>query len=350
MTLPDINIEKAADFLVNLLNIPSPTGYGREAIAYCEEAFTALNIPNMTTRRTHKGGLMIDIEGASHEGAVGLTAHTDTLGLMVSEIKPNGRLRCTALGGVMWSGIEFEGVTVRTFDNQRIRGTVVPINPSVHVNRKIHSSDRNPDTMEIRLDILTNSAAETREAGIEVGDFVFLDPRVEIGEAGFIRSRFLDDKLSVACVYAALDAMVQAGETPKMDVQFLISNYEEVGHGGAADWRDDMFELIAIDMAAIGYGQNSDEFNCTICVKDSGGPYHIDTIQRLRQAALFHDIPIKTDVYPYYSSDASAYWRAGGAARIGLIGPGVDASHSYERSHKLALTRTAQLIAAYLLD
>lgn len=344
-----IDIPHAVDFLVDLLNTPSPIGYTPEAITYCEQAFGALTLPDNTTMsRTPKGALLIEIPGSRSDAPVGLTAHVDTLGLMVSEIKPDGRLKCTPLGGIMWGGIEFEGVTVRTHDNHRIRGTVVPVNGSVHVNRRIHTMERNADSMEIRLDIRTTSADETQAAGIAVGDFVFLDPRVEVSDNGFIRSRFLDDKLSVACIYAALHAL--DGQTPSQDTTILISNYEEFGHGGSDGWRDDLFELIAVDMAAIGVGQNSDEFHCTLCVKDSGGPYSFETNNHLREIAHENNIDLKTDIYPYYSSDSSAYWRAGGRARTGLIGPGVDASHSYERSHTDALRDSALLIAAYLIS
>jgi putative aminopeptidase FrvX len=347
-----ITTDKAVDFLIDLLNTPSPTGYTDAAIALCEVAFAPLlaKFPGAAAARTTKGALMLHIPGAASAHPLGLTAHVDTLGLLVTEIKKNGRLKVTNLGGVMWGGIEMEGVTVRTRGDERIRGTIVPENASVHVNRSIRSTPRNEDTLEIRLDTRTSSAAETRAHGIEVGDFIFIDPRVETGPAGFIRSRFLDDKLSVACLYAALEALGAAGTVPAQDTEILISNYEEVGHGGAAGWRSDLYELIAIDMAAVGEGQNSDEYHCTICVKDSSGPYHFHTTERLRRIADAHHIDVKTDIYPYYSSDASAYWRSGGTAMTGLVGPGVDTSHSYERTHIDALAATGHLLAAYLRD
>ncbi len=347
-----ITTAKAVDFLIDLLNTPSPTGYTDEAIALCEAAFAPLlaKFPGAAASRTTKGALMLNIPGAASDYPLGLTAHVDTLGLMVKEIKKSGRLTVTNLGGVMWGGIDMEGVTVRTRTDERIRGTVVPVNGSVHVNRSVHKTQRSEDTVEIRLDVRTSSIAETQAHGIDVGDFVFIDPRVETGPHGFIRSRFLDDKLSVACIYAALDALGDAGRLPAQDAQILISNYEEVGHGGGAGWRNDLYELVAVDMAAIGEGQNSDEYHCTICVKDSGGPYHFHTTERLRRLADDHGIDVKTDIYPYYSSDASAYWRAGGPAMTGLVGPGVDTSHSYERTHTDALAATAHLLAVYLRD
>jgi putative aminopeptidase FrvX len=269
---------------------------------------------------------------------------------MVRDIKGSGRLKVSPLGGIMWGGIEMEGVTVRTHDNRRYRGTALPANPSLHVNREIQESKRNSETMEIRLDARTTSAAETRALGIEVGDFIFLDPRVEVGEAGFIRGRFLDDKASVACIYGALRALKEAGLKPAQDTAFLIANYEEVGHGGSSGWPFTLSELLAIDMGAIGESQNSDEFSVSICIKDGGGPYHFLMNNKLRRLATAYKIPHKTDIYVYYSSDGTAYWHAGGDARVGLIGPGVDASHAYERTHTDALQHTAHLLARYLVD
>ncbi len=204
--------------------------------------------------------------------------------------------------------------------------------------------------MEVRIDAKTFSAADTRALGIEVGDFVFLDPRVEVTDTGFIRSRHLDDKAGVAAIYGALLALVEANVSPTQDTSILIANYEEVGHGGAAGLPDDLAELLTVDMAAIGEGQNSDEYNVSICVKDGGGPYHFAMNEKLRRIASAYAIPFKTDIYVFYSSDGTAYWRSGGDARVGLIGPGVEASHAYERTHKDSLLYSAQLIARYLLD
>ncbi|MBI5669524.1 MAG: M42 family metallopeptidase [Chloroflexi bacterium] len=345
-----VNVEAMTGFLVGLLNTPSPTGYHVEAIAYTRDAFAALDIPGLTLSTTRKGALLAVWKGQADTARRGVTAHLDTLGLMVREIKANGRLKTSPLGGIMWGGIEMEGVTVRTHDNRRYRGTVVPVNPSVHVNPNIQKQERNADTMEIRLDARTASADETRALGIEVGDFIFVDPRVEVSDTGFIRGRFLDDKASVACIYGALRALKEAGLQPAQDTAFLIANYEEVGHGGAAGWPFELDELLAVDMGAIGESQNSDEFSVSICVKDGGGPYHFDMTNKLRRLASEHNIPFKTDIYVFYSSDGTAFWRAGGDARVGLIGPGVDGSHAYERTHRDALEGTARLLAYYLLD
>jgi putative aminopeptidase FrvX len=201
----------------------------------------------------------------------------------------------------------------------------------------------------VRLDVRSASVEETRAAGVEVGDFVAFDPRVEVS-AGFIRSRHLDDKACVACILAAVKALSEAGLQPAQKTHLLISNYEEVGHGAAAGIPPEVAELLTVDMAAIGEGQASDEFHATLCVKDSGGPYHHGLSQRLRRLAEAHAIPYKVDIYPYYGSDGEAFWHAGGDTAVALIGPGVDASHSYERTHLEALLATTNWIMAYLLD
>jgi putative aminopeptidase FrvX len=346
----NINLDAEVEFLVGLLNTPSPTGYHVEAIDYVRQAFEKLAIPNLSISTTTKGALLAVWKGQSESARRGVTAHVDTLGLMVREVKPSGRLKTSPLGGIVWPGLEMEGVTVRTHDNRRYRGTMLSENPSSHVNRDIFTKERTVESMEIRLDVRTRSAEETRALGIEVGDFIFIDPRIEVGATGFIRSRFLDDKACVANIYGALMALRDAGLQPAQDTAFLIANYEEVGHGGASGWPFTLAELLAVDMGAIGESQNSDEFSVSICVKDGGGPYHFDMNNKLRRLAAASQIPYKTDIYVYYASDGTAYWRAGGDAKVGLIGPGVDASHSYERTHRDALLHTTHLIARYLLD
>lgn len=339
---------RVLEFLVELLNTPSPTGYCAEGIACVERAFAAVGIPDLTFERTLKGALIIRWPGERDDTPRGLTAHVDTLGLMVKEIKSNGRLKLTQVGHFMWNAIEFEGVTIQTASGQRYRGTVVPQHASVHISRKGSEEKRTEETMEVRLDARTQSAAETRALGIEVGDWVFIDPRVELTDTGFIRSRHLDDKAGVAAIYGAFLALHNAGLRPSQPVTALIATYEEAGHGGAAGLPADLHELLAVDMAAVGEGQNSDEFSVGICAKDARGPYHVGLTQKLCALAREAGIPYKIDVYPYYSSDGEAYWFSGGGAQVALIGPGVDASHAYERTHQDSVLHCAHLIAHYL--
>jgi len=350
MTDLSINVDDMTDFLVALLDVPSPTGYHAEVMPFVQQAFATLDFPNMTISELQKGALLLHIKGENDDAPLGLTAHVDTLGFMVKEIKKNGRLKLTNLGGINWSGAEFENCTIRTHADKRYRGTVILANPSTHVNRNAHKSDRNSETMEVRLDARTTSRKETEALGINVGDFVFLDTRIEVTDTGFIRSRFLDDKAGVAVIYGALAALKDADVVPQQDTYVLVANYEEVGHGGAAGFPPNLAELLTIDMGAIGDGQAGDEFSVSICVKDGGGPYHFDMNNKLRRLCDAYAIDYHVDIYLYYASDGTSFWRAGGDAKVGLAGPGVASSHGYERTHQDALLHSAHLIARYLLD
>jgi putative aminopeptidase FrvX len=269
---------------------------------------------------------------------------------MVKEIKPNGRLKLSKIGGFAWNTVEGEGITVFTQDGRQVRGSLLLTKASSHVHgSQVNEVRRDDDNMEVRLDIRSTSESETRQAGIEVGDFVAFDPRPEINE-GFIRSRHLDDKAGVACLVAAIKTLVENGLQPAVTTAFYFSNFEEVGHGASAGLPAGVDELVVIDMAAVGEGQASDEFHATLCLKDSGGPYHQGLSQRLRRLAEAYAIPHKVDIYPYYGSDGGAYWRAGNDTAVALIGPGVDASHNYERTHLEALMATTRWILAYLLS
>jgi putative aminopeptidase FrvX len=256
----------------------------------------------------------------------------------------------TRIGGFAWNTVEGEGCTVFTSQGESFRGSILLTKASGHVHgSQVNDLKRDDTNIEVRLDARTADADQTRDLGIQVGDFVAFDPRVEVVN-GFIRSRHLDDKACVACICAAIKSIHEAGLQPAQTTTFHISNYEEVGHGAASGFPANLVELVAIDMAAVGEGQTSDEFHATLCVKDSGGPYHHGLNQKMRQLAEEFQIPHKVDIYPYYGSDGEAYWRAGGDVAVALIGPGVDASHNYERTHTEALIATTQWLIAYLLS
>lgn len=346
--LPPVDESSLLTFLANLLNTPSPTGFAMQAVDLTAHAFE--KIGGLTLTHTRKGALLVKLEGQRSDAPRALTAHADTLGAMVKTIKPNGRLTLTQIGGYAWNSIEGEGCTVFATGGKQIRGSILINTASTHVHgAKTSETPRNADTMEVRLDEEVFDAKAAEQLGISVGDFVAFDPRVEI-TSGFVRSRHLDDKACVACLVAAVQSMKQAGIKPLQTTYLLISNYEEVGHGAATGIPADVTELLAVDMAAVGEGQNSDETHATLCVKDSGGPYHYEMGQRLRALAEDYDIPYKVDIYPYYGSDGEAFWRAGGDVAVALIGPGVDASHNYERTHTKALLATTNWVLAYLLN
>jgi putative aminopeptidase FrvX len=348
MSLPAINQDYLVDFLVKLLNVTSPTGFAEPAIAFVEKELSQFS--QLQLSRTRKGALVAKWEVESDEAPIALTAHVDTLGAVVKEIKSNGRLKLSRIGGIQWPTVETEGVWVLTSKGEKIRGSVLIDTASGHVHGAPGSeTPRNDEHMEVRLDARTTSEQETRQLEINIGDCVAFDPRVEVTN-GFIRSRFLDDKACVANIVAAIKSMVDAGLSPARSVYFLISNYEEVGHGAAAGIPSDVAELITVDMAVVGKGQESDEFSATLCIKDSGGVYHEGLNKKLRVLAEQHGIPYKTDVYPFYGSDGEAFWRAGGDVALALIGPGIDASHNYERAHLDGLVATTNWIMAYLVD
>jgi len=347
MTLPQVDTPHLLNFLTALLNTPSPTGFSERAIDLVEEELKGY--PELTLSRTKKGTLLAVLPGRDDVTWRALTAHVDTLGAMVKEIKPAGRLKLTKIGGFAWNTVEGEGCWVHTRSGKAVRGSLLLHKASTHVHAAAVNDDkRDDDAMEVRLDERTTSADETRSLGIEVGDFVSFDPRVEITN-GFVRSRHLDDKACAACLVAAIKSLASSAQQPAHTTLFHFSNYEEVGHGASAGIPPQVSELIAVDMAAVGDGQNSDEFHASLCVKDSGGPYHHGLSQRMRDLADAHGIPYKVDIYPYYGSDGEAFWRAGGDVAVALIGPGVDASHNYERTHSEALLATTRWVLAYML-
>lgn len=347
MSLPAINTDYMIDFLVKLLNIQSPTGFAESAVTFVEHELS--QFPQLQLTRTRKGALVAKWEVESDLPPVALTAHVDTLGAVVKEIKSNGRLQLSRIGGVEWPTVETEGVWIFASNGEKIRGSVLVETASGHIyGQDMKNTPRDDDHMEVRLDARTLSEKETRALGIRIGDCAAFDPRVEVTN-GFIRSRHLDDKACVANIVTAIKSLADAGLSPTRTVYFHISNYEEVGHGASSGIPSDVAELVTVDMAVVGQGQESDEFSVTLCIKDAGGVYHEGLNKKLRALAEEHDIPYKTDVYRYYASDGEAFWRAGGDVAVALIGPGIDASHNYERTHTEGLVATTNWILAYLL-
>lgn len=347
MSLPEINSDELRQFLLGLLNTPSPTGFSERAVEYTRAALEGL--PGITMQVNVKGALLVTWRGKHSSEPRALSAHVDTLGAMVKEILPLGRLRLIRIGGLTWNSVEGENCTIFTEDGRQVRGTLLINKASVHVyGEQVTETKRTAENMEVRLDERVKSSEETTALGIRVGDFVAFDPRAEWIN-GFIRSRHLDDKAGVACLVSAIRSMAAAGLQPEQTTHFLISNFEEVGHGAASGIPAEVVEMISVDMAAVGEGQASDEFHTTICTLDSTGPYHKGLSSRLRRIAEEEKIAVMTDIYPHYGSDGSAFWAAGGTAAVALIGPGVDASHNYERSHLDALLATTRLVMGYLL-
>lgn len=337
----DIAVEKAAA----LLAIDSPTGFTDRAAEWVKQEFEALGF---SATKTNKGGVLVDLGGEDAQNALLLEAHTDTLGGMVAEIKGNGRLRLTNLGGMNAENGETENVRIYTRDGKTYEGTLQLCNASLHVNSAYADTKRSFNTTEVVLDELTNSAEDTRALGIEVGDIVCFDPRTRITESGYIKSRFLDDKLSVGILLSLASYLAETKQPLRRRVYVHITVYEEVGHGGAASVPAGVTEAISVDMGCVGDGLRCTERQVSVCAKDSGGPYSYEVVGKLIDAAKRSGADYAVDVYPHYGSDVEATLGAGADIRHGLIGAGVYASHGYERSHKDGVQNTLKLLCGYL--
>ena len=327
-------------YIEELVNIPSPTGYTTQVIEHIE---ASLRASDWTVEKNNKGSLLVGTHG---KPKLIMSAHIDTLGGMVSKIKSDGSLEITQLGG--WPPNSFEGeyVTVLTGSGTTCRGTFLLNDPAAHVNRDVGKTEREMGKMHIRLDLESDAEEATRKAGFSIGDFVFFDPRFEVTETGFVKSRFLDDK---ACAGIFLDILLNHGaEIRDRSVAFYFSNYEEVGHGASGGLPESMEEMLVADMGVIGENVAGKETAVSICAKDSSGPYDFQMRSQLVELAGENDIPHVVDIFPYYGSDGSAALRAGYDIRVALIGPGVNASHGVERTHEKGIKATKDLILAYI--
>ena len=328
-----------------LLAVDSPSGYTAKAALWVKEAFESLGFAATITT---KGGVIIDLGGKDENDGLLLEAHADTLGAMVCQIKGDGRLKLTGLGGMNPNNAEAENVRVYTRGGKVIEGTCQLCNASVHVNGDYSSAKRSWDTVEIVLDENVNSAKDTRELGIEVGDMVCFDPRTKRTASGYLKSRFLDDKLSVGILLGFAKYLSDNKIIPVRRVWAHVTVYEEVGHGGSASVPAGITEAISVDMGCVGAGLQCTERQVSICAKDSGGPYSYEVVGKLIEAAKKTNADYAVDVYPFYGSDVEATLRSGVDIRHGLIGAGVYASHGYERSHIDGVMNTLKVICGYL--
>ena len=336
----------ALEKTVELLAIDSPTGYTAAADEYVSKEFAALGYE---VTRPVKGGVVVDLGGTDVNDGVLLQAHADTIGGMVAEVKANGRLRIINIGGTNANNVESENCRVVTKFNGTYEGTLQIVNASLHVSSNYSDTKRAFPVMEVVLDEKVSSAEDVKALGIRPGDFVCFDPRTKITKSGFIKSRYLDDKLCVGILLAFAKYLKDNNITPSRRVYVHSTVYEEVGHGGAASVPAGVTEVISVDMGCVGEGVQCTEHMVSICAKDTGGPYSYELIKKLLLAAEKEGADYALDVYPSYGSDVEATISAGYDVRHGVIGPGVYASHGYERSHKEGVLNTLKLIKGFLL-
>lgn len=341
--------EKYVDYIVEqtkkILNIDSPSGYTKEVADYVIKEYKKLGYNPISTI---KGGILVEIGGKNSKDAVLLEAHIDTLGGIVTEIKSNGNLRISPIGGMNANNAEAENCRIITRFNGIYEGTLQLDNASIHVNGDYDKTTRKFPAMEVVIDENVHSKEDTVKLGITAGDIVAFDARTIETKSGFLKSRFLDDKLSVGILLGYAKYLKDNNIIPERKIYHHITVYEEVGHGGSASIPEGVTEVISVDMGCVGDGLSCTEYQVSICAKDSRGPYNYDVVTNLITAAKNNKIDFAVDVYPYYGSDADAALTSGYDIRHGLIGSGVYASHGYERTHKDGIKNTFKLLKAYL--
>jgi len=334
--------EYMVETLCDLCAIPSPTGYTHRAEKHLLQLLADMGYEPW---QTNKGNVMCCLGGEGD--ALLLSAHADTLGLIVRAIKSNGRIRYEPLNGYTHLAAITENVTLYTRAGKAITGVIQCTKPSVHVWGSQDKADLDGN-MEILLDEPVHSAQDVRALGIEVGDMIAYDPRTVVTAGGYIKSRHLDDKAGCAILLALAKWIKEENIALKRKVYLMFTVHEEVGHGGAAGIPQDVVEAVAVDMGAVGDDLGCDEQKVSICAKDSGGPYNYDVTGALIAAAQAAQCPYAVDIYPRYGSDVEATLSAGHDIRHGLIGPGVYASHGYERTHTDALAASLALLQKFV--
>ena len=331
--------------LQELLNIDSPSGFTKNVTDYTIKELQALGFEPKLTK---KGGVLVNLGGAETDNALLLTGHIDTLGAMVSTIKDNGRLILSPVGGMNPNNAETENCRIYTRFDGVYEGCLQVDDPSIHVNGEYNNIKRKFEDMEVVIDAQTYSKEDTQKLGISIGDFVCFEPRFRVTDTGYIKSRFLDDKLSVAIMLGIAKSVSEGSIKLARRTYLHVTVYEEVGHGGTASIPADVSEILAVDMGCVGKGLICTEEMVSICAKDSHGPSNYDMVTKLIELSKENNINYAVDVYPHYGSDVDAALEAGNDIRHCLIGSGVYASHGYERSHVNGLKNTYDLLKAFL--
>lgn len=335
---------KILDFSKKILSIPSPSGYTKNVINYLVDVCKQ---ENYDYELLTNGNLIVTIKGQS-DYVIGLGAHVDTLGAMVCAINGDGTLKFDTIGGPSLPTYDGEYCQIITRSGKTYSGTFLCKAQAIHVHKDARTMERNKDNMIVRLDELVHSKKDTISLGIANGDYIALDPKTEITTSGFIKSRFLDDKLSVAIIFELLKHFKEQNITPKHTIKVIVSTYEEVGFGSS--YIPFVNEMLAVDMGCVGEHLEGSEEKVSICAKDSGGPYNYEMNTKLIDLAKSNKLDYAVDVFPYYSSDVSAALKAGNNIKGALIGSGVAASHGMERTHLKGIINTFELLKAYLLN
>ena len=342
-----LNTNTCRDLLMDtarrLLTVDSPSGFTHRAV---ETAEAMAREHGYAARRTNKGNLIVDVPGREGGKEIGLCAHIDTLGLMVRSITADGMLKITKVGGPLLPTLDGEYCKIYTRGGAVYTGTILSLSPAVHVFDDAATRPREEKELAVRIDEKVRNKEDVEALGIAPGDFVCFDPKTVVTESGFLKSRFIDDKGSAACLLTLLALAAEQGLKPRYHTQVCLTVHEEVGHGGATLPAVD--ELLAVDMGCVGDDLSCTEYQVSICAKDSNGPYDYDMVSRLVALAKEHGVDYAVDIYPHYGSDVAVAWKTGMDARGALIGPGVHASHGMERTHFDGMKATIDLVGLYL--
>lgn len=351
-------LDYALEQLRKIIEIPSPSGFTFGVSRYVFDELTSMGYKPV---KTLKGGIIADISmrndrdkdssglgGVYEENGLVLCSHMDTLGAMVMEVKENGRLKLSPVGGLSANNTEAENVRVHTRGGKVYTGTFQLINPSVHVNKDYNEKQRSFDTMELVLDERVSKKDEVALLGIKTGDYVSFESRFTITDSGFIKSRFLDDKLSCGILLALAKQVKEEKVELNRRLYLYFTVYEEVGHGAGGTLPSGVSEMIAVDMGCVGEGLNCDESMVSICAQNSRGPSTYELVDALINTAEKNQLNYCVDLYPFYGSDADLAVRAGHEIRHCTMGAGVSASHGYERTHIDGLCNTYKLLFEYI--
>ena len=344
MSIYNIDKEYILNTAKNLMEFHSPSGFCREII---EQMNVWVKELGYEMNENQKGCGFISIPGKSKEKVIGLSSHVDTLGAMVKSISSDGQLLFSLIGGPIVPTLDGEYCQIKTRDGRVYTGTFLSTSPAVHVYKDASSKVRDFENMAIRIDECVKSKEDVQNLGIMAGDFIFIEPKTTITSSGFIKSRFIDDKGSVACLFGLMKYLKDNNITPEYDLRIIFSVYEEVGHG-SSNIPIDITELIAVDMGCIGDDLSCTEYDVSICAKDSAGPYDYNLTTQLINLAKANKLSFAVDIYPFYSSDVRAALTAGYDIKGALIGPGVHASHGMERTHYKGLENTVNLLISYI--
>jgi len=335
------------EYFEKYINMPSPIGFTIKAIEEIKSDFEKMGLETFITK---KGALIGTLKGEDDSRAIALSTHIDTLGAMVKAIRNDGRLKMAKLGGGSFNAIEGENCTIFTRDGKTFRGSIVPDMASAHIYGAASSEEkRTEDNMAVRLDECVNSQGDVLQLGIQVGDIIAMDPRPEFTDSGFIKSRYLDNKAAVAIALTLIDKINSNNIVPKNTLHFVISNYEECGHG-VSYLPENTHVLLSLDIAPVGKDQSSSEFKTTIAAKDNKTPYDYNLITELANIAKNNNIDYVIDVFNFYSSDSSQYIQNSRDLVFGLVGFGTDSTHHYERTHIKSIEETTKLLYLYLTN